>query len=192
MNPCAKNKRSIAWMAAGVLDVAAAESLRQHFETCPHCQRYWQSMCELSERLVNASDLPQAAPTESFHQSVVLRITAQGQRTPLFNWVTVIRRFWHERPLATFSTGVVLTFATLLWIRSFSHETHPVPSPVRIVVTTETPLRAAPPPTLASYRRAAEISLENLDALLTQEAVRTFSVSETFTVSSLLTPSLEN
>ena len=66
---------------AGVPDVADAESLRQHFESCPHCQRYWQSMCELSERLVNAGDLPQAAPTESFHQSVVLRNHAQGQRT---------------------------------------------------------------------------------------------------------------
>ena len=192
MNPCAKNKRPIAWMAAGVLDAADAESLRQHFESCPHCQRYWQNMCELSERLVNAGDLPQAAPTESFHRSVVLKITAQGQRTPLFNWVIVIQRFWHERPLATFSIGVVLTLATLLWIRSFSHETHHVPSTVRIVVTTETPLRAAPPSTLASYRRAADISLENLDALLTQEAARTSSASETFTVSSLLASSLEN
>jgi hypothetical protein len=192
MNPCAKNKRSIAWMAAGVLDVTDAEVLRQHLNSCPPCQRYWQSMCELSERLVNASDLPQAAPTESFHRSVVLKITAQGQRTSLFNWVTVIQRFWQERPLATLSTGVVLTFATLLWIRSFSHQTHHGPSPVQIVVTAETPARATSPPTLASYRRAADTSLENLDALLTQEAARTSSASETFTVSSLLTSSLEN
>jgi hypothetical protein len=122
----------------------------------------------------------------------VLKITAQGQRIPFFNWVTIIQRFWRERPLATLSTGVVLTFATLLWIRSFSHKTHHDSLPVPIVVTTETPLPATLPPTLASYRRAADTSLENFDALLIQEAARPSFVSETFTVSSLLTSSLEN
>src|SRR2546422_414387 len=101
MNPCAKNKRRVAWMAAGVLDATDAEALRQHLESCPGCRRYWQSMSDLSERLVNASDLPLAEPTESFHQRVIQKIRAQESRTPFSDWLDALQRLWVERRLAT-------------------------------------------------------------------------------------------
>src|SRR5262249_49554641 len=99
MNPCAKNKRRIAWMASGLLDATDVEALRRHLESCPDCRIYWQSMSELSERLVNASDLPQAQPTESFHQRVVQKIRAQQRRTPFSDWLAAIQRLWKERRL---------------------------------------------------------------------------------------------
>src|SRR4051812_35426470 len=114
MNPCTKNKRSIAWMAAGVLEVKDAETLRQHVEGCAACRRYWQSMCELSERLASASDLPNAEPTEHFHRTVVQRITTQKQRARFFDWISIVQRLCRERPLATFSAGAVVMLALLL------------------------------------------------------------------------------
>jgi hypothetical protein len=191
MNPCAKNKQRIAWMAAGVLDVTDAETLRQHMAGCPACRRYWQSMCELSERLVSASDLPTAEPTGSFHRTLVQKITAQKQCTPLFDWVIIIQRLCRERPLVTFSASVALALTVLLWIH-ISRDPHRVRSGAQVVAVPDAAGHVAPPPTLASYRRAADISLERLDALLTQEAARTSPAGETFTVSSLLKPSLEN
>jgi len=190
MNSCAKNKQRIAWMAAGVLEVTDAETLRRHVEGCPECRSYWQSMCELSERLVNASELPNAQPTEFFHRTVVQKITNEEQRARFFDWVIIIQRLCRERPLATFAAGVVL--ALLLWINNFGRDAHRVPSGVQVVAVPNTAEHAAQPSTLASYRRAADISLERLDTLLTQEAARTSPAGETFTVSSLLERSLEN
>jgi anti-sigma factor RsiW len=191
MNPCAKNKRRIAWMAAGVLDETDAETLRQHMAGCPACRRYWQSMCELSERLVNAGDPPTAEPTGSFHRTLVRKIRAQQQRTPLFDCVTIVQRLFRGRPLARFSAGVALALTVLLWVH-LSRDAPRVRSGVHVVAVPDAAGPAAPPPTLASYRRAADISLERLDALLTREATRTSPAGETFTVSSLLRPSLEN
>src|SRR4051812_31257074 len=118
MNPCRKNKRSIAWMAAGVLDVTDAETLRQHMEDCAACRRYWQSMCELSERLASASNLPTAEPTERFHRTVVQKIRKQAQHARFFDWMITVQRLCRELPLATFSAGAVVMLALLLWINN--------------------------------------------------------------------------
>jgi len=192
MNPCSKNKQRIAWMASGILDLPDAEALRQHLKSCPDCRRYWQSMSELSERLVNASDLPQTEPTESFHQRVVQKIKTQEDRTPFSDWLVTIQRLWAERRLATISAGIALGLVTLLLIQSFRRDGPPVPSESPIAVVPEPARPAASPPTLASYRRAAERSLESLDALLTRQAARNSFPSETLTISSLLKQSSDN
>jgi predicted anti-sigma-YlaC factor YlaD len=82
MKPCENNKRLLALMAAGVPDGTNAERLRQHMESCSGCRRYWESMCVLSERLVNISELPQAKPSEDFHATLAARIATQEQRRP--------------------------------------------------------------------------------------------------------------
>jgi len=196
MNTCKKNKRRIAWMTTGVLDTTEVETLRRHFESCPTCRSYWQSLSALSEQLVNASNLPPAEPTESFHRTLVQKISTQKQTTLLFDWAATLRRLWLEQPMAKFSAGVALTFALVLalaalpWIHTFSRDEHHVSSGVQMI--SQTTERTAPRPTLASYHRAAGISLENLDALLTRQAFRASPASETLTVSSLLTSSSEN
>ncbi|MDB6031430.1 MAG: hypothetical protein JWM16_1768 [Verrucomicrobiales bacterium] len=192
MNPCAKNKRSIAWMAAGVLDVTDAETLRQHMEGCASCKCYWQSMCELSERVVSANNLPNAEPTELFHRTVVQKIRKQAQHACFFDWIIIVQRLCRERPLATFSAGVVVMLALLLWINNSGRDAHRVPSGVRVATVPNSAGRAAPPSRLSSYHRAADISPERLDTLLTQNAARTSPAGETFTVSSLRERSLEN
>src|SRR6185503_508089 len=100
MTPCAKNKRRIAWLASGVLGAADAETLRQHLESCPGCRHYWQGMTDLSERLVNASTLPDAEPTPSFHRRIVQGINAVEKDKPFFVSVNALRTLWAGRRIA--------------------------------------------------------------------------------------------
>ena len=191
MNPCRKNKRRIAWMAAGVLETANAETLREHLETCPGCRRHWENMSALSERL-NAAELPDAEPTESFHRRVVRKIQEEQKTAPLFAWGTLLRRLWWERRLASIAVGGALAIATLLWIQSFSPDEEPGSAPMRIAQTTESATQALLPPTLGAYRRAGDISFEKLDAALTRQIAAKASPVETFTVSSSLARSFED
>jgi anti-sigma factor RsiW len=191
MKPCAKNKPRIAWMASGILEDTEAEALRKHLEICPGCQRYWQSMSELPERLTNRQHLPHAEPSASFHRRLVQRIAAQQQDSPFFIWLAVIRRFLGEHRLAA-AISTVLVIAVLLWQRGLNHDEQHLPSRVTTAEVDHGVRYPVSPPTLASYHRAAGISLETLDARLTQEAVRKSVATETFTVSSLLRHPSEN
>jgi hypothetical protein len=183
MNPCAKNKRRIAWMAAGVLDETQAEALRPHLENCPGCRSYWNSLCNLAEQLVRASDLPPAHLPPSFHERVGQKIQPREKTAPLFHWVGLRHWLFVERRLAAIAGVIVLGAGVLLGIQSLrGGKQH------RSVETTTIHQAApsvTPPHTLASYRRAAEISLENLDTLLAKEGTGNASEMKTFTVSSL-------
>jgi hypothetical protein len=191
MKPCRANKQRITWMAAGVLETAEAETLREHLETCPGCRGHWESMASLSERL-NAADLPHLEPSESFHRRVVRKIRKEEETGRLFVWVTSLRRLWVKRPLATIAAGSVLGIVTVLWIQSFGPDEDRGATLVQIEETTETAGQAVLPPTLGSYRRAGDVSFENLDAALTRQVVGKFSTVETFTVSSVLARSFED
>jgi anti-sigma factor RsiW len=190
MNPCRKNKRRIAWMATGVLETADAERLREHLETCPGCRHHWENMCALSERL-KAAELPDVEPTGSFHRRVLQKIREEEKAAPLFAWDAALRRLWGERRLATLAVGGALGIATLLWMQSFRPEDRGS-ARVHIEETTETARSAPLPSTLGSYRRAGDISFENLDAVLTRQIATKSSRVETFTVSSSLARSFED
>ena len=191
MKPCAKNKPRIAWMASGVLEDAEAEALRRHLELCPGCQRYWQSMSELPERLMKHQHLPHAEPSESFHRRLVQRIAAEQPGSPFS--LAVAQRFLGEHRLAAaISASAGLAIAALLWQRGLNHAEQHLPSRVTVAEVHDRVGYPAPPPTLASYHRAADISLETLDARLIQEAARKSTATETFTISSLLRHSSEN
>jgi hypothetical protein len=191
LNPCHKNKRRIAWMALGVLDQIEVQTLRQHLETCPDCRSYWQSMSDLSERLLRASESPQAEPTEAFHGRVAFKIRELGNGAPFFNWASILQRLLQVRRLAAIAAALVLGSATLILFQIHLRDRNRVVPQKEITTVHLATPSAVPPPTLASYRRAAETSLETLDALLTQQAVRNAPVFETFTVSSLLAQSSE-
>ena len=189
MTPCPKNKRSIAWMAAGVLETADAERLRAHLETCPGCRRYWESMSALSERL-NSAQLPSAELTESFHRRIARKIQEHEKAAPFF--ISAVQALWSERRLAAISLGIALAIATLVWLQSFYRDQDRASPQVSIKKIGELPTEAALPPTLGSYHRAADVSLENFDALLAKQITPKSSTVETFTVSSLLAGSFED
>src|SRR5258705_13872206 len=148
-------------------------------------------MFELPERLMNRQHLPHGGPSESFHQRLVQMIAAEQPASPFS--LAVVQRFLGEHRLAAaMATSAALVIALLLWQRGLNHDERHLPSRGTIAEVQPGAGYPAPPPTLASYHRAAGISLETLDARLTQELVRKPAATETFTVSSLLRHPSEN
>jgi hypothetical protein len=190
MNPCAKTRKRIALMASEVLDAKEAGALRQHIAACPGCGVYWRSMSDLTGRLKNARPLPAAEATESFHRGLARKIAAQRPHFAFYQWAIAVRRLLAGHRLAGLGVSVAVIVAVLLVFEPFQRRPH-LPRGDR----TEAPSfasRVAPVSTLASYRRAAEISLESLDTSLSLEAARTSTATDTFKVSSALRGSPDN
>jgi len=192
MNPCGKNKKRIAWMVSGGLDTTQAEALGEHFKICPGCRLYWQDLSELTIRLQHAADLPQAEATESFHRKVVRKISRQKSPSPFSEWATALQRFWPKQRLTILVVGAAFGIAAILLIHHFNLEQRPAPVRLSSAVAQKASMSRASSSTLASYRRVADISIESLDDLLTQQAARASSPGETLTVSSSMKTALEN
>jgi hypothetical protein len=183
MNPCPKNRKPIAWMASGDLEPRDAETLRRHFEHCPGCRQYARDMVEITRRLKNAG-LPAAEASETFHQKLVRGISHPQARPKLSVWAAVVQHFQAHRGLGITAAAAVLALAAF-WLRHppQGHEDAVPPRGSFAVITVDVPMADAST-RLATYRRAAEISLEHLDALLTRQVARGSARGETFTVSS--------
>jgi len=191
MNPCAKTRKRIALMASDVLDVKEAEELREHITNCRGCRIYWQSMSDLTGRLKNAASLPAAEASESFHRTVARKIAAQRRHFSFSQWAIAVQRLLPGYRLAGFGVSVAVILAVVLVFEPFRrrpHLPHGDPTGTASVASRV----EAPPSTLASYRRAAEISLDGLDTFLTLQAARTSTATDTFTVSSTLHDSPDN
>jgi len=190
MNPCAKTRKRIALMASDVLDVKESEALREHITNCRGCRIYWQSMSDLTGRLKNAGSLPAAEASESFHREVARKIAAQ-RHFSFSPWAIAVQRLLPGRRLAGFGVSVAVIVAVLVVFEPFRHRSH-LPQGDRTGPASVSSRVEAPPSTLASYRRAAEISFESLDTFLTLQAARTSTATDTFTVSSPLHDSPDN
>ena len=191
MNPCPENQRPLAWMAAGALDAPTAATLREHLESCPRCRQYWESMAALSERL-NSAELPQAQLPDSFHARLVRKIHHDQNAAPVSIWLAAVRQLWRHPGLATATAGAALALATLVWVQNHRENKEHTTVPMAVHTIREAPPQRIPPSTLASYHQAANVSLENLDAVLAREVAPNRPTVETFTFSSLLARSLED
>ena len=191
MNPCSKNKRSLALMAAGALAAATPPALREHLVSCAGCRQYWESMCALSGRL-NSTELPHAELPESFHARLVRQIRNHEKAPPILIWLAGIRRLWSGRAFVTVTVGAALAIAFLVSWQNFREDKKRTSVSLAVQPISQAPTPPSPAPTLASYRRAANVSLENLDAVLAREIAPKPSTVETFTFSSLLDRSLED
>ena len=191
MNPCAKTRKRIALMASDGLNMKEAEALREHITNCRGCRIYWQSMSDLTERLKNAGSLPAAEASESFHREVARKIAAQQRHFSFSQWAIAVQRLLPGHRLAGFGVSVAVIVAVLVVFEPFRHRSH-LPQGDRTGPASVASRGEAPPSTLASYRRAAEISLESLDTFLTLQAARTSTATDTFTVSSTLHDSPDN
>ena len=190
MKSCVRNRRLFALMAAGALDTATASTLRAHLEICPGCRQYWGGMSDLLKRL-DSSELPDAQLPRSFHARLVQRIYEE-KASPILTWLAVIRQIWSGRRLATVTVAAALAVAAIFWVQNLRHNNKRTASPVMVQAVTEAPAQRMPVRTLASYHRAANVSLENLDAVLAREVAPRGASVETLTPASLLARSLED
>ena len=189
MKPCAKNRGPIAWMAAGVLDTANAETLRQHLRECAGCRHYWESLSALSKQLESVT-LPQPELPDSFHRRLVRRIGEHN--SPPFGLAAAVQRFFGERWLATATVALAFAAIGLVLGQRFNGKQERVSRPVVVRESTREPRRPILRPTLGTYHQAANTSLESLDALLARQTPPTAPAVESFTVSSLLAQSIED
>ena len=74
MKPCSRNRKLIAWLALGELDVRREADLRSHIQTCDECRRYQQEISNLRDTLTTAQPMPDFEASESFHRRLVARL----------------------------------------------------------------------------------------------------------------------
>lgn len=184
MNPCRTNKRLIALMAAGALPESDGREIRLHLAECPGCQSYWNDMTALAARLEAESTPESVEVLNKFHQQWVARVIDHEPRTSWFSPVRIGSGFW-RKPLAFGAMAalllVLITF--MLWQNGRSPARFADSAPL----LHPPPAAAVPaPPTLASYHRAAEISPEALDTLITQQSRQHRPAPPPVTTSTLL------
>ena len=177
-------------MAAGALDAGRAAALHKHLEGCPGCRQYWESMCALSERL-NFTELPSAELPQTFHARLVRRIHDDERAPPILIWLAAVRRLFSGRRLVM-GTVAALAIAMVIWVQNLGRDNKHTLVPVAVHTIGEAPTQRVMPPTLASYRLAANVSLENLDAVLATQVAPKRSTLETPMLSSLRARSLED
>lgn len=169
MKSCSKNRKLIAWLALDALDARQARELRAHIETCGPCRRYFEEFAAVKEKLSAAESSSDAEPSESFHRKLAARLRAEQPRSlweTLAAQVAAVRLNWRiALPVSAAAALVIATMVILV-------------RPPEVSPPAQTIVQAAPPqslerdlsPSVSNYQRAANLSLDELDALLTAQA----------------------
>jgi hypothetical protein len=184
MKPCAQNRKLIVWLSLNALDARQTRHLRAHLETCAGCRRYLAEISNVTENLAAAEANPDVQASESFHQKVAGKLRAAtpdslGEilaayfRGTLLNWRVAL-------PAIAALVVVGVTVAT--W-----RQRPDVSSPPRAGTQTASVSCAHNDlaPTIANYQRAANQSLDKLDALLTRQGNRALPPMPIYTASTL-------
>jgi hypothetical protein len=168
MNPCARRKKNLALLAAGVLETAERQPLQQHLLECPNCLQYWEEISNVCNEHSMATEREQPLEaSDEFHRRLVHQIqTYESAPQPgglfrVFNWLISSR--WK----IAFSTAAV----ALLVVVQFRPKTETVESISSVAKPKVVKVaRADRLPSFLAYRLAANKSLEALDDLLARDA----------------------
>jgi len=182
MKPCSKNRKLIAWLALGELDVRKASALREHLAVCDGCRRYLEEISNVTQKLAAAQPASDVQASESFHQRVTEKLQAHESGPVLENLTALIRG-------AMLNWRVALPVVAALLIAAFA------------LATLRQPPRSAPPappavqaasvpgsesdlaPTLANYQMIASQSLGKLDEVLTEQGNKALPPAPIYTAS---------
>jgi hypothetical protein len=184
MKSCSKNRKLIAWLALDALDARQARELRAHIETCGPCRRYLEELAVVKEKLSAAEFSSNAQASESFHRKLAARLRAEQPGSlweTLSAQVQAVRLNWRiALPVSAAAALVIATMVILLRPPAVSPPAH-------------TMVRAVPPqrlqrdlsPSVSNYQRAANLSLDELDELLTAQARKRRPPAPVYTASIL-------
>ena len=179
MKPCPPNQRPIAWLALGALEEPDAGRLRSHLEHCPACRRYWEELSSVCREHADAARaLPDAHAGEQFHRRLQRRLEADAARSVWRTLLELVGRAAAARrvPFAAAATALVLGGIGLVWMMDRDQPARDT----RIKLTSPAPVSpavaplgqaASRPPTLGTYRMIANRSPEDLDELLSRQAL---------------------
>jgi hypothetical protein len=182
MKPCSKNRKPIAWLALDALDVRQAQELRAHLETCEGCRRYLVEISNVTQRLTAAEVKPDIRVSESFHQRVVGRLSAEKSGSA---WATVAVQL--RRTMLDWRVALPMVGATVVMIAVLStflrRPNVLLPAPSSVQLASAPNLTRDPQPTIANYQMVATQSLEDFDELLTRQGNRNLPLVPIYTAS---------
>jgi len=171
MKPCRKNRNRIAGLVLGELDSSQAHELEVHLATCPGCRTYQEELQRVAQGLSETGTTLKIAPSPDFHHRLARSVTA---RKPARPWEIVrgnlCAGLWNHR-LVGAGAGALAVLAAGLFLLLRPHAPSPTPPSATQEPRTR-PWDRSVPPILAVYQRAAERSLDDLDALLTLQATQ--------------------
>ena len=183
MKPCRKNRRLIAWLTLGALEVAREGSLRAHIETCAPCRRYLEEISTVAHRLKAVDTGADIRAHEGFHRRVLSALTA-AERTrewsaPLAQW------------LLNWRVALPVFGATALMIMALASFLQRPKAPLQADTTAQhvPPIENRTmdlPPTFSNYEMVANQSFEKFEELLTRQANKNPPPAPTYRASSLL------
>ena len=173
MNSCSQNRKRIAWMIAGALDISETGEIRAHLETCEECRRYSEEISRITA-LLTVEPQPTLRTSQAFHERVMLALRKEHKPSV---WETVAGWLRDHAgnlrvalPLAA-TVGLAVTALLVLWERG--HRTFP---PEKQMENSSTPgLNTDLEPTLSHYQTVANQSLEKFDELLSAQANKNLS-----------------
>lgn len=182
MNPCARNRKQIAWLAAGALEGREANELRAHLETCADCRQYFEEMSRVTTTLAAAQTTPDIQTSEAFHRRVARALRVEESRPASGALAAFVQRtLWNWRiALPVASASIVVIVGVFLSLRH--PDTAPRPRSPAEVASVPQP-KTDVPPTLANYQIMANRSFDEFDDLLTRQANRSQPHAPIYTAS---------
>jgi hypothetical protein len=181
MKPCAKNKKSIAWLALDALGLREATALRDHLAQCEGCRRYWQEVLNVTEGLAAGMPDSDIEASESFHRGVADKLRGTDPASAVERvtaWLRGSVLAWRVA-LPGAAAMLIIFLAIVASLRS------PSVFPTLAQSKPASGHEDDVPPTIGNYRTVANQSLEKLSEVLTRQGNKPLPPSRTYTALSL-------
>lgn len=168
MNPCPHHRETVALLACGALAAGDAAELDRHLPVCAGCRDYLRQLTAVCDKHARAAqELPEATVSMRLHGRIAAAISiAKDRGRPESDSIGVPG--W--RRLASASVVILVLLAGWFWVRQSAMPSRLVSAPVGPPL--ERPTSSAESIPLITYRLALNRSPEELDELLTREAIR--------------------
>jgi anti-sigma factor RsiW len=176
MKPCADKREAIAMLAAGTLAPAEAAALRSHMQECAGCNVYSAQLGAICAQLGEpAAGAATAEPPPGFHARLKERIQSEGHSSSRPSLFEVLRLLFTVPRIVSATALATLVLGFAFWMRSDKGSVdqralHAVQESTTNGTSNEADLSSAS--TLMAYQAAFNRSLEDFDALVTQNAAR--------------------
>jgi anti-sigma factor RsiW len=176
MNPCAKNKKEIALLAAGGARADSTRELRAHLRACGACQQYFEEMSRVIRNLESTAPETSMRASDEFHRKVAARIVLHNTSF----WPLKFQRLF--RPARLGPGAAVLALVAMLFVVASRDKIKTASSPA----THSDVAFSFSPPTLGFYQMTANHSLDDIDRLLSRQAKTSSGSEKIYTAASVL------
>ena len=184
MKPCSQNRKLIVCLTLNTLAARQTRQLREHLVTCESCRHYLEEISNVTEKLAAVEFNSNVQASERFHSKVAGKLRSAKPDSLAEMLLSCFRGSLLNRRMALPVIAVFMLVGIILvsWPQSPQVAARRSATPPAVLASgTDNDLA----PTIANYQRAADQSLEKLDALLTRQSKRALPPMPIYTVSTL-------